>query len=368
MLKADKSAFLHYRRQDGNPRSLRHNWVIALYRDTGGQFWIGTFGGGLHRMTKEGGFSAFTEQDGLPSNVVHAILEDAQGRLWVSTNKGLCRFDPATRTFERFDGASGLESVQFHLGSRLRTRSGAMLFGTWNGFYHFDPATIVPNPNVPPIVITRLRVFNKPRQTAVAISHASEIRLSHEENIFSLGVAVLDFTFPRRNSYSYRLEGFSDQWIDLGNERDVSFTNLDPGAYVFQVRGSNSDGVWSKTARHLRIVITPPFWATWWWRTLCVLAFAGLLLAAHTFRLRALQARKRELEENVEAALSRVKVLKGLLPICANCRKVRDDKGYWSQLEGYIRNHTDADFSHGICPSCMAACYPEYYEKIKDEG
>jgi hypothetical protein len=203
-------------------------------------------------------------------------------------------------------------------------------------------------------------VFNQPKKTDVALSQADEIRLGHEEKIFSVEFAVLDYTFPRRNLYKYRLEGFNDHWISLGTKRDVTFTNLDPGNYVLHIKGSNSDSVWDEKGRSLRVIITPPFWATWWWRISCALIFVGMLFTAHRLRVRQLERRERELEMRVEDAMSRVKVLKGLLPICATCKKVRDDRGYWNQIESYIRDRSEADFSHGICPDCIARYYPEY--------
>jgi hypothetical protein len=202
--------------------------------------------------------------------------------------------------------------------------------------------------------------MNEVRKPEVAVSQADGIRLSHHDKIFSLEFAVLDYTFPRRNRYAYKLEGFNNDWIPLGNKRDATFTNLDPGSYVFRVKASNSDGVWDENGKSLRVVIPPPFWATWWWRTLCSLAALAAIISVHRWRVHHLKERERELEARVEEALSRVKILKGLLPICATCKKVRDDRGYWNQIESFIRDHSEADFSHGICPDCISRYYPEY--------
>jgi hypothetical protein len=361
VLQPDGKKFVHYRHDAATPTSLSHSWAIALHKSRKGDLWIGTYGGGLNLFDpRTGTFRAYKEVDGLPSNAVYAILEDKNGRLWLSTNKGLCRFDPATGTAEAFDLTNGLQSLQFNLGAALQASDGAMLFGGGKGFYYFDPERITPNPHVPPVVFTALKVLNQPRKTDTALSRASEIRLRYDDKIISLEFAVLDYTFPRRNAYAYQLEGFNDRWVSLGGSRSVTFTNLDPGSYVLRVKASNSDGVWSEVGTSLRLVIPPPFWATWWWRIFCVLAFVGLLVSAHRLRVRHLEKRERELEARVEDAMSRVKVLKGLLPICATCKKVRDDRGYWNQIESYIRDRSEADFSHGICPDCIARYYPEY--------
>ena len=343
----------HYRHDPANPRSISNDWPISFHRDRLGRLWIGTFGGGLNLFEPaDESFTAYGEAEGLPSKAVYSILEDDHGRLWLGTNNALCRFDPKTKRAETFDTTNGLQNVQFNLGAALRTHDGTMLFGT-NGFYAFDPNRITPNPHVPPIVLTTLEVLNEPRKTDVALPQAEEIRLHYDEKIISFEFAVLDYTFPRRNNYMYKLEGFNDDWVDIKTKRDVTFTNLDPGKYVLHIKGSNSDGVWDNKGRSLRIVIPPPYWKTWWFQASGIFAGLGLIFSAHRYRLRRHEEHEKELELRVDDAMSKLKVLKGLLPICATCKKVRDDKGYWNQIESYIRSHSEADFSHGICPDCI---------------
>jgi ligand-binding sensor domain-containing protein len=347
--------FVHYRHDAADPHSLRHDWVLSLHEDRAGHLWVGTYGGGLDRLDREEGtFTAYTEDEGLPTNVVYAILEDDDGLLWLGTSHGLCRFDPRAGRAQSFDPTIGLPSRVFSLGAALRTRNGSMLFGTTNGFYDFDPRKVAPSTEVPEVVITAAKVFGEPKKMDVALSAAEEIRLGYRENVFSLEFALLDFTFPRRNHYAYTLEGAGGGWVSLGARRDVTFTNLAPGTYTFRVKGANSDGVWDEKGRAIRIVMTPPFWATWWWRALGVAATFGLLAGAHRLRVRRLTKGRRELEARAAEAVSRVKVLKGLLPICAACKKVRDDRGYWSQIESYLRDHSEAELSHDTCPECMA--------------
>jgi ligand-binding sensor domain-containing protein len=356
VLPRDGKSFAHYRHEPTNRRSLSNDLVLCLHRDRVGRLWVGTFGGGLNLFDPaDRSFTVYGEADGLPSNTVYAILEDDQGRLWLSTNKGLCRFDPNTKghPVETFDTTNGLQSLHFNLAAALRTKSGNMLFGTWNGFYSFDPNRITPNPHVPPIVLTSLEVLNEPRKTEPALPLADTIKVKYDEKILTFQFAVLDYTFPRRNNYKYKLDGFNDDWISIGGKREVTFTNLDPGHYTLHVIGSNSDGVWDDKGRSLRLVIPPPYWMTLWFRALVVGVILGAAYGFYRYRIEWHEARERELEDRVEEALSKVKVLKGLLPICATCKKVRDDRGYWSQIESYLRTHTEADFSHGICPECI---------------
>ena len=356
VLNPDGRTFTRYRHDASDARTLSNDWVISLHRDRKGRLWAGTFGGGLNLFdAATGKFTVYGAEAGIPSNTVYAMLEDDRGRLWLSTNRGLCRFDPAARSSETFDTTNGLQNLQFNLGAGLMTRDGTMFFGSWNGFYSFDPDRVTPDPRVPPLAFTSLKILNRTAKTAAALATTDEIRLRHDEKMIAVEFVVLDYTFPRRNSYQYRLEGFNNDWILVdNNRRDVSFTNLDPGSYVLHVKGSNSDGVWDDKGRSLRIVVSPPFWATWWFRTVTVVSFFGTILSLHLYRIRLHERREQELQVRVDDAVSKLKILKGLLPICATCKKVRDDKGYWSQIESYLRTHSEADFSHGICPDCIA--------------
>jgi ligand-binding sensor domain-containing protein len=264
--------FVRYRHDDRDPRSISHDIVMALHEDRKGRLWVGTFGGGLNRLDPATG--TFTVYRNLPSNVVYGIQEDASGWLWMSTNHGLAHFDPETGHVENFDLTNGLQSLQFRIGPGLRTRGGRMLFASVDGFYAFDPQTLQPERFAPPVVVTAARVLNEPAAPATAIPSLSALRVSHHDKIISFEFAALDFTFPRRNQYAYTLDGFSDGWVQLGTKRDVTFTNLDPGTYVFRVRASNSDGVWSESSRaEQKLIVEQTVWRRPW-----VQGLAALLL------------------------------------------------------------------------------------------
>jgi PAS domain S-box-containing protein len=284
LLRRGSSDLVHYQHDERRPGSLTHDQVVSLHEDREGRIWVGTFGGGLNRLDAEAG--TFVPYIDFPSNVIFSIQEDLSGNLWVSTNHGLSRFDPARGTVDNFDLTNGLQSLQFRLGG-LRLRSGRLLFPSVDGFYDFDPAQIKADTFAPAVVLTSLRVFNEPMKLPAALSTLEEITLSHQDKVFSLEFAALDYAFPRRNLYAYRLEGFSDQWIPLGAKREVTFTNLDPGRYAFRVKASNSDGVWYEaSAAALRVTVRPPLWKQTWFRALSALVFALGLLGAHRFRVR----------------------------------------------------------------------------------
>jgi PAS domain S-box-containing protein len=289
LLPPGASHFTDFRHDDHDLHSLSNDGVISLYLDPQDRLWVGTYGGGLNlfnRATK-----TFTAHDDFPSNVIYRIEAGAAGQLWVSTNNGLARFDPATGTAEDFELMDGLRRVQFHAGSSLHTRAGELLFGSLDGLYKFKPAALRLSDFAPPIVLTSVRVFAEPMALPVPFSSLETLALDPADKVFSLEFAALDYTFPRRNHYAYQLEGFSDRWLQLGDRREVTLTNLDPGHYVFRVKASNSDGVWSPGAGlSLSLTVLPPFWATWWFRAAAVAMCCLLLLALHRLRIRRLTA------------------------------------------------------------------------------
>jgi diguanylate cyclase (GGDEF)-like protein/PAS domain S-box-containing protein len=280
--------------------SLQQDGVVALHEDPSGTLWLGTYGGGLKRFDPK--TSAIETYKDFVSNVIYGLQPDAEGRLWVSTNHGLARFDPATKRSWAFDLTNGLQSLQFHLGASLRTRDGRLLFGSVDGLYDFDPQAIRPDSYAPPIVFTSMRIFNEPAALPAALETSREVTLSYRDKVMSLEFAALDFGIPRRNEYAYRMDGFTDRWIELGGKRDVTFTNLDPGRYVFSVKASNGDGVWNESPATLSVVVLPPFWATWWFRILALAAVAAVLVAVHRLRVRRLTAALAE-RTRAEAAL-----------------------------------------------------------------
>ena len=139
---------------------------------------------------------------------------------------------------------------------------------------------------------------------------------------------------------AFKLEGFDADWVDAGTQRTASYTNLPPGGYTFRVKATNADGVANEEGASLAVYQEPRFYET----SLFWLASGGVILLL-TFA-------------------ANVKVLSGLLPVCASCKKIRDDKGYWNQIETYVRDHSEADFSHGMCPDCMKRLYPGYVERV----
>lgn len=289
-------------------RSLSSAHVLFIAEDPfepDSILWIGTDGGGLCRMNIAAGlFTPYTTREGFPNNVVYSILTAEDGRLWMSTNNGLVRFDPAARTWEVFDQQDGLQSNEFNRNEYWRTRDGRMFFGGIYGYNEFRPSAIVRN-GVPPLVaVTGFQLFNIPvrpgdstgvlRQT---VNETDSIALRYEQNVFSFQFSALDYHTPRKNRYAYMLEGFNQGWIEAGMQRTATYTNLDPGRYVFRVKASNGDGVWNDDGRSVVLTVLPPFWMTWWFRGILALVFLSAGPAVYFVRVRQLKREQRRQQE-----------------------------------------------------------------------
>ncbi|WP_242618307.1 sensor histidine kinase [Edaphobacter modestus] len=286
--------FMNYTPGPYDPQKLSGGGVNTIHEDRTGTLWIGAMDG-LYRYQRQSGlFTRYTESQGLPSSTTRCILEDEAGRLWLSTQKGISRFDPQKETFRNYDVSDGLQSNEFSTGC-YHGLNGEMFFGGTNGFNAFFPENTHDNPYVPPVVITSFRIFNKPAPIGTesvlkkAIPYVDSLTLPYRDNVFSLEFAALSYANSQKNHYRYMLENFESVWNDVGSrQRMATYTNLDPGKYVFRVQGSNSDGVWNEEGASLTIVITPPWWNTRWFRAVSTAVFLGLLWAAYQLRVRQL--------------------------------------------------------------------------------
>ena len=301
----EREQWTHYQADPQDPGSLSSNSVLTIFEDSSGELWVGT-GGGLDRIERETGtFAHYRVQDGLPSNEVRGILEDdippEQGGpyLWISSVGGLSRFDPTTETFRNYDTSDGLQDNEFNSGTAYKSSSGELFFGGMNGFNAFYPEQIADNAHVPPVLVTSLRLFNEVLRRDLALDEI--IELSHRDNSLSFEFAALDYHAPDRNQYAYWMEGVDEDWLYAGTRRFAEYRDLNPGTYLFRVRGSNNTGVWSEQDARVHITIASPFWGTWWFRVLIGLVLVGAVIGAVRLRVRGIEARSRELEEQVNA-------------------------------------------------------------------
>jgi len=308
-----------YLHDPDDPRSLSNNYVLSIHEGRNGDLWFGTMLG-LSRLRKSDRnqpvFERYFMKDGLPSDVIYGILEDNEGRLWLSTNYGLSRFDPSTGTFRNYDTRDGLLVNEYNTGAYARTSAGTFIFGGVGGASEFTPERIVDSTYAPPVVLTGFNIFDKPAQLHKSLSDLAEITLSYRDNFFSFEFAALDFSTPDRNRYSYMLEGLDRAWTEAGTRNFVGYTRVDAGTYTFMVRGTNSDGVWSDRTASMRIVITPPFWKTWWFILLLVLAIGSGIALLIVIRVRQLLAIERmrskiaaDLHDDIGAGLTEITMM-----------------------------------------------------------
>jgi ligand-binding sensor domain-containing protein/signal transduction histidine kinase len=302
------NTLVNYKADSRNTHQISSSGIWHIHEDRAGTLWLGTLDGLYRYNRKNETFTQYTVNQGLPSGVIQCILDDRDGRLWLSTRKGISRFDPHNETFRNYDVYDGLQSNDFDAGSCYEDeQSGEMVFGGSNGITAFFPEHIRDNPYVPPVVLTSFQIFNRPvpvGATSVlkkAIPYVESLTLSYRDSVFSFEFAALSYANSHKNRYRYKLENFDSGWTDVGSkQRRATYTNLDPGRYVFRVQGSNSDGVWNEEGVSLAILITPPWWRTNSFRALLAIVLLTVIWVAYQLRLRQLAAQfNLRLEERV---------------------------------------------------------------------
>ncbi|HEY9047147.1 MAG TPA: two-component regulator propeller domain-containing protein [Ohtaekwangia sp.] len=299
--------FTHFRNNLSDTKSLSHDVVETILLDHNKHMWFGTAGGISLYDAKTNTFTSYTEKAGLPNNMIRSILEDDHGNLWISSNKGLSRFNPDTKSVRNYSTADGLQGNEFKSHSCYKARTGEMFFGGPNGLNAFYPVSLQDNTFIPPVYLTDFQIFNRSisvhSEDSVLKKHINqvkEIRLAHNQSVFTLEFAALNYILPEKNQYAYKLEGFDKEWNYVGNKRTATYTNLDPGEYTFHVRGSNNDGLWNEDGARVKIIITPPYWYRWWFRVLMVFLVVGGIYLFVRIRVHRVHKQKQELEHQVK--------------------------------------------------------------------
>ena len=286
-------------------KSLPYDKVLSVFEDSYRQIWLTTQGGGFclfHPDTET--FTRYGLKDGLPNDVVYQIVEDDDRFLWLTTNNGLVRFDPKTMEMKVFSTANGLPTNQFNYRSGFKDEAGNIYLGSINGFVAFDPRTFAENRQVPAVAITDFLLFNKevpvgetdsPLKSSIMFS--DKVVLTADQNSFSFRIAALSYQAPRMNKLMYKLEGFDEGWLTIGESPLVTYSNLGYGDYVFKVKASNSDGVWNEQETSLHLSILPPFYLSGWAYCFYVLFFMGCLVCViFYFKRRNYRKQHRQME------------------------------------------------------------------------
>jgi serine/threonine protein kinase len=269
---------------------------------------VGTTGG-LNRFDR-GTFHHITEANGLANNTINGILEDKNGVLWLSTNRGITSYNQKNKAIKNFDTKDGLMCREFNGRACFQTPQGEMFFGGNNGFTSFYGEEVEENIYIPPVVITSVKLFDKVLEKANPwlLPNSKESKtpliLSYQENFISFDFSALSYQLTERNQYSYMLEGIDEKWVSSESRRYANYSKVPPGEYVFRVKGSNSDGYWNEEDASIYIIIQPPFWQTRLAYFFYILFASGLIYASATYRLRVLHKRNILLESTVEQRTS----------------------------------------------------------------
>lgn len=352
---------------------LGSDYALDIYEDTDGMLWVSTRAG--LACFRNGRFVTFTAANGLACTFVHAVQQDRTGDFWFGCVEGifnvsradmqaLARGQAQQVISRRFGVADGMKTLSCAAGTFptiARAADGRLFFCTLKGVAVIDPADRIDNPHVPPVNIEAVRINQRP------VSTAGEPTIPPGRGDVEIQYNATTFLDQDEVLYRYRLEGDDPAWVDAGSRRTAFYTGLAPGRYRFQVVARNSSGVWNSTGAAFAFTLEPRFYQTTWFLLWCAASLGLGAAGLHRQRVHRLVAAERELKRRVDEALGKVKVLSGLLPVCAHCKQIRDDHGYWNSIEKYIAEHSESRFSHGICPNCVRVLYPDLADSVLTE-
>ncbi len=313
LIDPEKCTSVAYNYSEYSQSGLSNNWIYCIHRDHKNRMWFGTAFGLNQYIREKNIFKRYYASDGLPGNVIDGILEDEHGNLWISTNYGISKFNPDLMTFDNYYLEDGLPGNEFIHGSYYRSEDGELFFGSNYGFVSFYPSRIRDDSVVSPVIIKDIQVFFKSIvnqgfcDTSIQRSAVPKIRLSYKQSTVTFIFTALNFINSRNNIFSYRLEGYEQKWNNVGNRREATYVNLKPGKYVFHVKGCNNDGVCDEKGDKVMIIIHPPWWGTWYFRSAVVLLTILGLITTYYWRVNSIIRQKAKLEELVQKRTAELK-------------------------------------------------------------
>jgi len=356
------NSVVQYINSANNDKSLSCDKINSIIEDSKGNFWIATADGGVNFFDpKSGNFTRFNKENGnLSSNVINHVLEtkegkvyvctvnnglnyfdpagqkfvpiennnnfsslyvksaleDQNGNIWVSSNKGISKYEPSTKTIKNYSVEDGLQGDAFKPHSAFSGKSGKLYFGGHDGYNSFVPEQIVEESYIPPIVLTDFMLFNKSVPIALNkndasplirdISETKSLRLTYKESFLTFGFAALDFSLPENKIYAYKLEGFDNDWNYIGSKNSATYTNLNPGNYIFKVKSQNRIGQWSAETLTLYLYISPPIWLKWWFKLLAAIFITACFIVFYRYRINAVNRYRINLEKLVKERTTQI--------------------------------------------------------------
>ena len=294
----EKAKVDRFTNDKSNKNSLSSSFVTSFVRLPNKELWIGTERGGICKVLNSNlvpTFVSFSEKQGLSNNVVKNIIYDGKKSLWISTNIGLNKFNVEERHFQKFSNSDGLPFEDFNYGF-TKMNNGILILAGYDGFCYFNPNKLPSSEKLPRLEFGELKVFNSSIKAGDTLngrvlmdkrlSDLDELLLKYNENVFSIGVTSLHFSSQNNHFIKYQLAPINNEWIEIPTgQRNIYFNGLPPGDYVLKVKASNTLNIWTKT-KELKIIITPPFWKTYWAYFIYILLFLVLGYYILTFNLR----------------------------------------------------------------------------------
>lgn len=309
ILNKDRTQVKNYRKEDRS-HSLSSNWIYCIYQDHAGRVWLGTDYGLNLFDDKTGACTVYLKKDGLPNNVIAGILEDEHGFLWISTNGGLSKFDPDKKKFSNFNIEDGLQGNHFNVSAAFKSVNGTLYFGGTKGLTYFNPNNIIVNKTPPPLYITDIRSTDSTLYVFDSLSHTqpNKVSIDYKDAVMLIfNFVALNFISSSKNKYSYFLEGFDTDWHNTNNDPSATYTNLDPGTYVFRVKASNNDGIWNTDGTSIVVVVLPPWYKTWWFRVFLVVFICAIIISVYLIRVHSIKQQNIFLQKEVDSRTLKLK-------------------------------------------------------------
>ena len=285
--------------------------MLDIMEDDQGNVWLATTGHGVLKYNRTTGeVKQYSEPEGLPNHIALSILKDDYGFIWVGTENGLARFNPENETFKNFGKEDGLPSSFLSLGAYEKLSTGELAFGSDRGFVIFDPAKLEKNKVKPHVELTDFFIYQKSVTKEYAkdpedvlfekpVNQINEIVLDYTDNMLTFEYTAISYSLTENINYAYCLEGFDLDWNEVGNEHKATYTNLPPGKYNFRVKARNNDGYWGENELLIKLMITPPYWQTWWFRVIMVLVLLLVVYCGYLLRIKYLNTRDVMLTQKV---------------------------------------------------------------------
>jgi signal transduction histidine kinase/ligand-binding sensor domain-containing protein/DNA-binding response OmpR family regulator len=272
LLKEGSNQFIHFFQQENNANSISESYIYGIHEDEDGYLWLATNGQGLDKFDPEKGTTEhYSIKEGLPGNEVFSILQDRDKNLWLTTDRGICMFNPKTKKVKSYYNIKGIQNNRFNPNAAITSTNGELYFGGSNGFIRFRPNEISINPVAPSTIVTQFLINNREvlpaREETILhdiIGKTKSLKLKYDQNSFSFRFVANNYINPEKNSFKYRLVGFSDEWANTNINGGAIFTNVPPGKYTFEVKAANNDGLWNEQPTQIDIRIIAPFWLRWY--------------------------------------------------------------------------------------------------------